>query len=147
MARTDTRLGTVEDVLAGRPEHVRETFRALRAVILDADPDAVETPSPTENAVSYGIGPRKMKEGYAYLMPLAARVNLGFYRGVALPDPHGLLEGTGKALRHVKVTTKANATRREVAELVREAIAERRAANGLPPAGAATVALPAPGGS
>ena len=34
---------------------------------------------------------------------LKARVNLGFYYGADLDDPNGLLEGTGKALRHVKV--------------------------------------------
>src|SRR5579859_2204281 len=28
-----------------------------------------------------------------------------FLRGAALPDPEGLLEGTGKSVRHVKVRT------------------------------------------
>jgi hypothetical protein len=30
-------------------------------------------------------------------------VTFGFLRGTSLPDPAGLLEGTGKNLRHVKV--------------------------------------------
>jgi len=30
-------------------------------------------------------------------------VNLGFYYGADLPDPEGLLQGTGKLLRHVKI--------------------------------------------
>lgn len=30
-------------------------------------------------------------------------VNVGFFHGAALPDPAGLLEGTGKRMRHVKV--------------------------------------------
>lgn len=30
-------------------------------------------------------------------------VTLGFYNGVALPDPDGLLEGEGKKLRHLKI--------------------------------------------
>jgi len=39
------------------------------------------------------------------------RGNVGFFRGVALPDPSRLLEGTGKFMRHVKLRpgTAANA--------------------------------------
>ena len=32
-------------------------------------------------------------------------VTFGFLRGTSLPDPAGLLEGTGKNLRHVKLKT------------------------------------------
>jgi hypothetical protein len=32
-------------------------------------------------------------------------VTFGFLRGTSLPDPAGLLEGTGKSLRHVKLRT------------------------------------------
>ena len=32
-----------------------------------------------------------------------AHVNVGFFHGSALLDPAGLLEGTGKYMRHVKV--------------------------------------------
>ena len=44
-----------------------------------------------------------MSDACLYLMPHKAWVNLGFYQGVTLPDPLRLLEGTGKALRHVKL--------------------------------------------
>jgi hypothetical protein len=30
-------------------------------------------------------------------------VNVGFFLGAGLPDPGGLLEGSGKAMRHVKL--------------------------------------------
>ena len=30
-------------------------------------------------------------------------VNVGFFQGTELPDPNGLLEGTGKFMRHVKL--------------------------------------------
>jgi hypothetical protein len=45
-----------------------------------------------------------------------------FWRGSMLKDPRGLLEGTGKNLRHVKVRTTPEATAPALAELVREAI-------------------------
>jgi len=41
--------------------------------------------------------------GFGYINVFTAHVNVGFFRGAALPDPHGLLEGTGKFMRHVKL--------------------------------------------
>lgn len=32
-----------------------------------------------------------------------AHVNVGFFKGAELADPAGLLEGTGKSMRHVKL--------------------------------------------
>jgi hypothetical protein len=40
---------------------------------------------------------------FAYVGAFRAHVNVGFFHGAALPDPAGLLEGTGKYMRHVKV--------------------------------------------
>jgi len=52
--------------------------------------------------VSYGVG-AGMAAQICYIAPLKDRINLGFNRGAVLPDPDGLLEGTGKLLRHIKV--------------------------------------------
>jgi hypothetical protein len=40
---------------------------------------------------------------FAYTNAFTAHVNVGFFRGAALPDPAGLLEGGGKYMRHVKL--------------------------------------------
>jgi hypothetical protein len=40
---------------------------------------------------------------FAYVNAFKAHVNVGFFRGAELADPHGLLEGTGKLMRHVKI--------------------------------------------
>lgn len=40
---------------------------------------------------------------FAYVNAFRAHVNVGFFHGAALQDPAGLLEGTGKYMRHVKV--------------------------------------------
>tara|TARA_B110000116_G_scaffold267086_1_gene278876 strand:+ start:1115 stop:1489 length:375 start_codon:yes stop_codon:yes gene_type:complete len=40
---------------------------------------------------------------FAYVNAFNAHVNVGFFRGAALPDPGGLLEGTGRFMRHVKL--------------------------------------------
>ena|SRR5579871_2058589 len=40
---------------------------------------------------------------FAYANAFKAHVNVGFFRGAELADPGGLLEGTGKFMRHVKL--------------------------------------------
>lgn len=40
---------------------------------------------------------------FAYVNAFKAHVNVGFFHGAELADPTGLLEGTGKYMRHVKL--------------------------------------------
>ena len=40
---------------------------------------------------------------FAYVNAFTAHVNVGFFRGAELSDPNGLLEGSGKFMRHVKL--------------------------------------------
>jgi hypothetical protein len=40
---------------------------------------------------------------FAYVNAFTAHVNVGFFRGAEIADPHGLLEGTGRFMRHVKL--------------------------------------------
>ena len=40
---------------------------------------------------------------FAYVNAFTAHVNVGFFRGAEIADPDGLLEGTGKFMRHVKL--------------------------------------------
>ena len=97
------KIGTWDDVMGSASAEVQAVAVALRAAIKDRHPDVFEEARVGDKAVTYGWGPKKMLEGYAYLMPQKDRVNLGFYYGALLPDPDGLLDGTGKSLRHVKV--------------------------------------------
>jgi hypothetical protein len=40
---------------------------------------------------------------FGYVNAFTAHVNVGFFRGAEIPDPDGLLQGTGKFMRHVKL--------------------------------------------
>ena len=41
---------------------------------------------------------------FAYVNVFKAHVNVGFFRGAEIADPAGLLEGTGKFMRHVTIS-------------------------------------------
>jgi hypothetical protein len=109
---------------------VAEIARRLRQIVLDDLPEAVEVVRLGDKAACYGLGPKKMSEAHVYIMPQAQYVNLGFYHGVGLPDPAGLLEGTGARLRHVKVRSLEDAEDAALRALVTAARNERRATLG-----------------
>lgn len=95
-------IGTFDQIVALAPRH-EALLRALRALACDLHPGLVEVARPGDRAVSWGWGPKKMREAYACALPYRDHVNLAFYRGAVLPDPGGLLRGTGKAMRHVSI--------------------------------------------
>mgnify|MGYP003338888902 CR=1 FL=1 len=116
------------DILALAAPALRPLCEHLRATVFAMHPGCVEVCWPRQRIASFGVGPKKMTEHYAYLQVHAAHVNLGFYRGASLPDLQGLLEGTGKALRHIKLADLAAGKRAPVLALLRAAFAERRRA-------------------
>ena len=121
------KIGTFEDLLEITEEGLRPIVTALREVVLEVDADTCEVVRLGDRAATYGVGPRKMLDGYAYILPYKRWVNLGFYQGVELADPEGLLEGTGAKMRHVKVRSVGEARQAAVRALVEGALERRRA--------------------
>ena len=124
---TKAKVGTFEDLLEMTEEALRPVVTALREVVFEVDPGTCEVVRLGDRAVTYGVGPRKMLDGYAYILPHKRWVNLGFYQGVELADPSRLLEGTGAKMRHVKVRSVDEAGRVAVRVLVRGALECRQA--------------------
>ena len=126
--KKETRFGTFEELIEMTNPELRPITRDLRALIFSVGKSSVEVVRLGERAATYGVGPKKMSEGYAYILPHKQWINLGFYRGADLPDPAGLLGGTGKKLRHIKIKTNRDARRPEVRDLIEEAYKERKKA-------------------
>ena len=71
---------------------------------------------------------------FGYVNQFTAHVNVGFFRGAAIPDPESLLEGTGKNMRHVKVRKIEDLQRSGMRELIL-AVAELNRKDPLKPMG------------
>ena len=121
MANTKTGDPAVDTFLKGYSPQVREIAVKAREVILSVMPDATEKVYPGWKVIQYGAG-ADMKSVFVAISPQRERVNLGLAGGVDLPDPEGLLEGDGKAIRHVKLTSPEAASAPAVRELVRGAL-------------------------
>lgn len=94
-----------KEVLERASPGVAAIARRTRELILKVMPDAVELVWPKQRIMSYGVGPKKMSEHFCYIGVMKEHVNLGFYYGADLKAPAGMMEGSGKALRHVKITS------------------------------------------
>lgn len=101
--------------------HVRELAHKAKALIKEVYPLVVEVAWPRQGIIGYGVGPKKMSEHFCYIAVLKERINLGFYYGAALPDPSGLLEGSGKSLRHIKISQQEQLADPALRELLEEA--------------------------
>jgi len=61
---------------------------------------------------------------FGYVSVFRAHANVGFFQGADLPDPMGLLVGSGKSMRHVKVKPEADLDSGALAALVDSAYAD-----------------------
>ena len=75
----------------------------LRQLIIGLYPEVFEVPWPKQSISGYGVGPKKMTEHLASIGAFKEHVNLDFYYGVDLPESEGLLQGSGKKLRQVRI--------------------------------------------
>ena len=64
-----------------------------------------------------------MTEQYIYFAAYDQHLNFGFYYGAALPDPSGLLTGTGKSMRSVRIAELGDLQNQALRKLVQAAIA------------------------
>ncbi len=124
---TDADLATL---LEPQSPQIRDIFGALRALAREVMPDAQEQVDLPDRVLAWGFGPPGgvRMSGFAVgLIPHAAHVNVQLADGALLPDPAGIVEGTGKRIRHVKCRSLDDVARPALRALLAEQAARRRA--------------------
>lgn len=112
---------TVTELLAEHSDEIAELARRLRATIRAAVPDLAER----VYEGWHGIGFHHDTRGYVFaIFPLDDEVRVGFEHGAELPDPHGLLTGTGRRVRYLRFVPGARSpTDHHLVEYVDHALA------------------------
>ena len=109
--------------LAVYDEWIVELALAVRGMLLTEAPRATETIYDAYNAVSVGYSfTGRLKECFCHVAVYSKHVNLGFNRGVELADPRGILQGTGKQIRHVTIREVGDLENPSLLRFVRTAI-------------------------
>jgi Domain of unknown function (DU1801) len=68
----------------------------------------------------------RLKESFCHVAVYAKHVNLGFNHGADLADPRGILQGTGKQVRHVTIREAADLKSADLTRLLRLAIKQSK---------------------
>jgi hypothetical protein len=97
-----------------------EIVSRVRQIILEIVPGVKES-------LKWGRPVYEMNGPMCYLKAHKNSVNFGFWRGVELEDPEGLLQGTGQKMRHVKLKEKMDIDRPAFKAFVRQAVALNQA--------------------
>jgi hypothetical protein len=63
---------------------------------------------------------------FAYVDAFTAHVNVGFHRGAEIADPAGLLQGSGRFMRHVKLRPHVPIDADAMTRLIQSAYADMR---------------------
>ncbi len=64
---------------------------------------------------------------FGYVNVFTSHVNVGFFHGAALSDPEGLLQGSGKFMRHVKLRPRMAINDAELNKLIEAAYSHIKA--------------------
>lgn len=112
---------SVVNFLSHYPPHMRVLALAARDVILSVMPDTIEQLDPSANLIGYGLD-TSYRGLVCGIIIYPAYINLMFARGASLSDPAGLLVGTGKKARHVKIKQESDLASSELRELLLQAL-------------------------
>lgn len=105
---------TVDGYLAVHGKERSAVLQAAAKLLDDGLPGA-------KRGLKWGYPTWTGRRNVVALVAYDDRVNLQFFQGASLPDPTGLLEGTGVGMRHVKVRSVKDLKDPAVKALVRHA--------------------------
>lgn len=88
--------------LSGYSNEVITTAMAIREIVLHTLPNVTEQVDLPARMIAYCYG-HKYSEMVCSLIPSKKGIKLSFYKGTGLPDPEGLLQGTGKISRYIEI--------------------------------------------
>ena len=122
---TETPAKQLNAMIARFDPALQKVVRAARTKLRKRMPAAVELVYDNYNALAIGFGSSEKRGDWIVSLAVYARgVNLYFVYGIALPDPHRLLQGSGNQGRFVRLESAAMLDRPEIEALLEAAIAE-----------------------
>jgi len=111
------------DYLAVYDPHVSSLALALREIVLEEAPEAIETIfEGYAVTIAFSFTGKPIKDGFCHIVTYSSYVNLGFNRGAQLADPARLLAGTGKSVRHIRIRNHDDLERGVIPRYVQAAI-------------------------
>jgi hypothetical protein len=106
---------TVDSYISGLNGWKAEVTSQVRDIVRRAAPQALESFKWSQPVYEVN-GP------FCYIKAFKNSVNFGFWRGNDLEDPKSLLQGSGKKMRHVKLTALDDIDEEAFIDFVKQAV-------------------------
>ena len=98
-------------------------IRSARKKMRARQPHAIELVYDNYNFIVIGFGPNQKPSAAIFSIAAQAKgVSLCFLQGAGLPDPKGILRGSGNVVRNVRLESAATLDRPEVEALIQAAL-------------------------
>jgi len=111
--------------LAPYGPHITELALATRRMVLAEAPEAKELIYDAYNAVASGYSfTGRPSDSFIHIAVYAGWVNFGFNYGSQLNDPDGVLKGSGKWVRHIRIAKPADLESPKLRDFIRQAIGQ-----------------------
>ena len=112
----------LDKAIQRRPPEMAKLTRAVLAKLRPRFPGATEFVYDKKNSLVIGFGSGDRPSSVINSIAVYTRwINLFFFEGDALPDPEGLLQGSGSTVRSIKITDAKDLDRPAVKALMAEA--------------------------
>jgi hypothetical protein len=122
----------MDQIIKRLPPEMGSLTRAVLAKLRKLLPGAVEMVYDKSNSLVIGFCPTEKASAVINSIAVYRKwINLYFFEGDTLPDPEGLLQGTGTMVRSIRITDARELDRPAVRALITEA--RKRAAPPLNP--------------
>ena len=106
-----------------QPPEMKKLTKAVLAKLRPRFPGAIEMVYDKANTLVIGFCPDERASNVITSMAVYRKwINLYFFEGDAMPDPEGLLKGSGAMVRHVRITSAEELDRPAVKALISEAL-------------------------
>lgn len=106
---------TVDGYIAQLEGWKAEVVSTVRRIVLETAPDAKES-------IKWAQPVYEVNGPFSYIKAFKNSVNFGFWRGVDIKDPDGLLRGSGEKMRHVPLTSVDDIDVAALTHFVRQAV-------------------------
>ena len=106
---------TVDAYIARLEAWQAEIVTGVRQIVLKAAPEAKE-------AINWAQPVYSSNGPFAYIKAFKNSVNFGFWPGVDLADPQGILEGSGEKMRHVKLSSLDDIDEQAFSDFIQQAV-------------------------
>ena len=116
-------MSELDKIIAKQPPEMAKLTRAVLAKLRPRFPGAVEMVYDKKRGLVVGFCPDERASNVINSIGVYSKwINLYFFEGDTLPDPEGMLQGTGAIVRNIRVTAAADLDRPAVKALMAEAL-------------------------